>query len=101
MIKLCNGSVLIFNGQDEVKTLKLSGDPLVGSPRSILIYEYEGRIEVVKVSQDDFREYEKVRSEGEINMMDTKGIMSRTCLSSEQISDIRQNYSKYDKKWGN
>ena len=84
-----------------MKTLKLSGDPLVGSPRSILIYEYEGRIEVVKVSQDDFREYEKVRSEGEINMMDTKGIMSRTCLSSEQISDIRQNYSKYDKKWGN
>ena len=54
--------------------------------------------ECCEVSKEQFLAFEGVRRSGICNMFDTQMIMEVTDLSSEDISQIRRNYSKLKKQ---
>lgn len=50
---------------------------------------------MVEVTAEDFKEYEKLRISGVVNMMDATRVMSLTNLSRDQHAEIIENYEEY------
>ena len=51
------------------------------------------------ITKDQFLAFERVRRSGICNMFDTSTIMEVTNLTSEEISEIRNNYSELADKY--
>jgi len=48
----------------------------------------------MQINKEEFKAYEKVRSEGSINMLDIEGVKSKSGLGRKQILFIIKNYTK-------
>lgn len=53
----------------------------------------------VTILEEDFEEYEKLRSSGVVNMLDVTRVMSLTNLSRQQIEEIIAHYEDYSEEF--
>ena len=53
----------------------------------------------MKITKQDFIDYQKVQFSGATNMFDVATVSKLSNLSRDKITDIIKNYSLYAKKW--
>lgn len=52
-----------------------------------------------KITEEDFKEYERVRQSGRTNMMNTSNVADLSTLTEAQAKEIVLNYSNYNQKF--
>ncbi len=53
----------------------------------------------IKITKEQYMEFERIRVSGDINMWDTETICELTDLKFEQVEEIRSNYSELREKF--
>ena len=54
----------------------------------------------MKINKEEFNSYEKVRSEGEVNMFDVKRVKMKSGLHQDKVMYIMKNYGELANKYG-